>query len=275
MNERIKHTGAWGSRPLSPSHFQAEVAERQHKWPPVARRDQRRPRSPTAGKVAGRVLRAEPGGRGGAGRLRHKDRCSGRAFCTPAVPLPPQLTTQPVHAAALAMAALTKNPQFQKLKEWHREHGSDLNLRRLFEADKERFNHFRCARGQRLAGRGSRDCGARGRSSGCAGPRPAAEPEVPGGPWPRIGLRPHFVLDASLKQLPGDLSGVRGRGWLLSHEKWAPSPLSLHGDLSFTLLPSPPLSPSGLRMDSFRCCAEGPSLTQQEGKGCLLPPPAG
>uniref|UniRef100_A0A671EE87 Glucose-6-phosphate isomerase n=1 Tax=Rhinolophus ferrumequinum TaxID=59479 RepID=A0A671EE87_RHIFE len=68
------------------------------------------------------------------------------------------------------MAALTKNPQFQKLKEWHREHGSDLNLRRLFEADKERFNHF---------------------------------------------------------------------------------------------------SPSGLRMDSFRCCAEGPSLTQQEGKGCL------
>uniref|UniRef100_A0A671E9V9 Glucose-6-phosphate isomerase n=1 Tax=Rhinolophus ferrumequinum TaxID=59479 RepID=A0A671E9V9_RHIFE len=40
------------------------------------------------------------------------------------------------------MAALTKNPQFQKLKEWHREHGSDLNLRRLFEADKERFNHF-------------------------------------------------------------------------------------------------------------------------------------
>nr|KAF6409962.1 glucose-6-phosphate isomerase [Rousettus aegyptiacus] len=40
------------------------------------------------------------------------------------------------------MAAFTKNPQFQKLQEWHREHGSDLNLRRLFEADKERFNRF-------------------------------------------------------------------------------------------------------------------------------------
>ncbi|NP_001297201.1 glucose-6-phosphate isomerase [Heterocephalus glaber] len=40
------------------------------------------------------------------------------------------------------MAALTRNPQFQKLQQWHREHGSDLNLRRLFEADKERFNHF-------------------------------------------------------------------------------------------------------------------------------------
>ncbi|KAI5280195.1 glucose-6-phosphate isomerase [Manis pentadactyla] len=40
------------------------------------------------------------------------------------------------------MAALTRNPQFQKLQQWHREHGSDLNLRRLFEGDKERFNHF-------------------------------------------------------------------------------------------------------------------------------------
>uniref|UniRef100_A0A286X7A3 Glucose-6-phosphate isomerase n=1 Tax=Cavia porcellus TaxID=10141 RepID=A0A286X7A3_CAVPO len=40
------------------------------------------------------------------------------------------------------MAALTRNPEFQKLQQWHREHGSDLNLRRLFEADKERFNHF-------------------------------------------------------------------------------------------------------------------------------------
>uniref|UniRef100_A0A2K6C0D5 Glucose-6-phosphate isomerase n=1 Tax=Macaca nemestrina TaxID=9545 RepID=A0A2K6C0D5_MACNE len=41
-----------------------------------------------------------------------------------------------------AMAALTRDPQFQKLQQWYREHGSELNLRRLFDADKDRFNHF-------------------------------------------------------------------------------------------------------------------------------------
>uniref|UniRef100_A0A9L0T292 glucose-6-phosphate isomerase n=1 Tax=Equus caballus TaxID=9796 RepID=A0A9L0T292_HORSE len=40
------------------------------------------------------------------------------------------------------MAAFTQNPQFQKLREWHREHGAELNLRRLFEGDKERFSRF-------------------------------------------------------------------------------------------------------------------------------------
>nr|BAE87134.1 unnamed protein product [Macaca fascicularis] len=40
------------------------------------------------------------------------------------------------------MAALTRDPQFQKLQQWYREHGSELNLRRLFDADKDRFNHF-------------------------------------------------------------------------------------------------------------------------------------
>ncbi|NIG61710.1 glucose-6-phosphate isomerase isoform X1 [Pontoporia blainvillei] len=40
------------------------------------------------------------------------------------------------------MAALTQNPQFKKLQAWYHEHGSDLNLRRLFEGDKDRFNHF-------------------------------------------------------------------------------------------------------------------------------------
>nr|KAF6406843.1 glucose-6-phosphate isomerase [Molossus molossus] len=40
------------------------------------------------------------------------------------------------------MAALTSDPQFQKLQEWHKKHVSDLNLRRLFEGDKDRFNHF-------------------------------------------------------------------------------------------------------------------------------------
>ncbi|PNI95533.1 GPI isoform 3, partial [Pan troglodytes] len=41
-----------------------------------------------------------------------------------------------------AMAALTRDPQFQKLQQWYREHGSQLNLRRLFDANKDRFNHF-------------------------------------------------------------------------------------------------------------------------------------
>uniref|UniRef100_H0WZB6 Glucose-6-phosphate isomerase n=1 Tax=Otolemur garnettii TaxID=30611 RepID=H0WZB6_OTOGA len=40
------------------------------------------------------------------------------------------------------MAALTRDPQFQKLQQWYREHGSDLNLRTLFEANKNRFSHF-------------------------------------------------------------------------------------------------------------------------------------
>ncbi|PNJ10953.1 GPI isoform 10, partial [Pongo abelii] len=40
------------------------------------------------------------------------------------------------------MAALTRDPQFQKLQQWYREHGSELNLRRLFDANKDRFNHF-------------------------------------------------------------------------------------------------------------------------------------
>ncbi|KAI2590220.1 glucose-6-phosphate isomerase, partial [Homo sapiens] len=40
------------------------------------------------------------------------------------------------------MAALTRDPQFQKLQQWYREHRSELNLRRLFDANKDRFNHF-------------------------------------------------------------------------------------------------------------------------------------
>uniref|UniRef100_A0A8I3MNX6 Glucose-6-phosphate isomerase n=1 Tax=Canis lupus familiaris TaxID=9615 RepID=A0A8I3MNX6_CANLF len=37
---------------------------------------------------------------------------------------------------------LTSNPRFQKLQKRHREQGSDLNLRRLFEGDRERFDRF-------------------------------------------------------------------------------------------------------------------------------------
>nr|BAE21866.1 unnamed protein product [Mus musculus] len=40
------------------------------------------------------------------------------------------------------MAALTRNPQFQKLLEWHRANSANLKLRELFEADPERFNNF-------------------------------------------------------------------------------------------------------------------------------------
>lgn len=43
---------------------------------------------------------------------------------------------------SLAMAALTRNPQFQKLLEWHRANSANLKLRELFEADPERFNNF-------------------------------------------------------------------------------------------------------------------------------------
>lgn len=41
-----------------------------------------------------------------------------------------------------AMAALTRNPEFQKLLEWHGANSANLKLRELFEADPERFNHF-------------------------------------------------------------------------------------------------------------------------------------
>ncbi|XP_020840672.1 glucose-6-phosphate isomerase [Phascolarctos cinereus] len=40
------------------------------------------------------------------------------------------------------MAALSQDPNFQKLVQWHLKHGSELNLRRLFEADQDRFNRF-------------------------------------------------------------------------------------------------------------------------------------
>ncbi|XP_043838352.1 glucose-6-phosphate isomerase [Dromiciops gliroides] len=41
-----------------------------------------------------------------------------------------------------AMAALSQDPNFQKLLQWHSQHISELNLRRLFEADQDRFNRF-------------------------------------------------------------------------------------------------------------------------------------
>lgn len=87
-------------------------------------------------------------GRGGARRLRHKDRCAtdtrlaARCRCF-FLPLP--CTSSSVSLFGPAMAALTRNPQFQKLQEWHSVNHAELNLRRLFEEDPERFKHFRCA----------------------------------------------------------------------------------------------------------------------------------
>ncbi|XP_074067607.1 glucose-6-phosphate isomerase [Macrotis lagotis] len=40
------------------------------------------------------------------------------------------------------MAALSQDPTFQKLLQWYQKHGPELNLRRLFEADQDRFNRF-------------------------------------------------------------------------------------------------------------------------------------
>lgn len=51
-------------------------------------------------------------------------------------------TSCSVYFSGPAMAALTRNPEFQKLLEWHRENSANLKLRELFEADPERFNHF-------------------------------------------------------------------------------------------------------------------------------------
>ncbi|CAO2625801.1 Glucose-6-phosphate isomerase [Lemmus lemmus] len=56
--------------------------------------------------------------------------------------LPLPRTFRSVSLSGPAMAALTQNPQFQKLQKWHRENHADLNMRNLFEADPERFNHF-------------------------------------------------------------------------------------------------------------------------------------
>lgn len=115
------------------------------------------------------------GRRGGAGRLRHKSRRAGRppARCAPSAPssFSPR-TSGSVSPAAPAMAAFTQNPQFQKLREWHREHGAELNLRRLFEGDKERFSRFRCARvrsGRGHGGRRARGQVCRARAGGWGG----------------------------------------------------------------------------------------------------------
>ncbi|KAI4796295.1 hypothetical protein KUCAC02_027843 [Chaenocephalus aceratus] len=36
--------------------------------------------------------------------------------------------------------ALTQDPNFQKLQDWYTAHALNLNMRHMFDADKERFN---------------------------------------------------------------------------------------------------------------------------------------
>lgn len=104
------------------------------------------------------------------------------------LPLPP-FTFLSVRPTSLAMAALTRSPQFQNLQEWHRGHVSELNLRSLFDGDKERFNRFRCGGDSRTCPAGA---GARG-VLGCGAARGAvvrdrAQEEVPdAGQGPRPG----------------------------------------------------------------------------------------
>ena len=124
-------------------------------------------------------------GRGGAGRLRHKARCApGLSACRSLLStLPYRRSPGSVFPATHAMAALTQNPQFKKLKTWYEQHGSDLNLRRLFEGDRDRFNRFRCVRG---TGTGARRCCTGRRLAGPCGAAPG-----PGGRGggPRLSRR--------------------------------------------------------------------------------------
>lgn len=100
------------------------------------------PRALTAGERSGAGSGVERGGHC-AGAIKGVARTVPPLVARRPPPLPLPSTSQSEYPAAVAMAALTQNPQFQKLQQWYREHGSDLNLRRLFEGDKERFNHFR------------------------------------------------------------------------------------------------------------------------------------
>lgn len=48
--------------------------------------------------------------------------------------------------APLDIMGLTQDPSFQKLQDWYTAHALNLNMRHMFEADKERFNKLRSVR---------------------------------------------------------------------------------------------------------------------------------
>lgn len=150
----------------------------------------------------GRAAGAEDGGGAGRGGAEAglggagQDACAIKAAarcaptrCAPPLFLPFSLcTSSSVNLSGPAMAALTRNPQFQKLQEWYRANKTELDLRKLFGQDPQRFSQFRCARAW-------------------WGPRGSWDPPRPG---------PHFVLGASLQWVHGTRVLARGPE-LLSH----------------------------------------------------------
>uniref|UniRef100_A0A8C5XV79 Glucose-6-phosphate isomerase n=1 Tax=Microcebus murinus TaxID=30608 RepID=A0A8C5XV79_MICMU len=57
--------------------------------------------------------------------------------------LPAPRSPRPLRRCSPAMAtAFSRDAQFQKLQQWYRERGPDINLRGLFEANRERFQRF-------------------------------------------------------------------------------------------------------------------------------------
>lgn len=42
--------------------------------------------------------------------------------------------------------ALTSDPNFKKLEQWYRDHAGNLNMRDMFDSDKDRFSKFRLER---------------------------------------------------------------------------------------------------------------------------------
>lgn len=52
------------------------------------------------------------------------------------------VTASPPHQDIMG---LTQDPNFQKLQDWYTAHALNLNMRHMFEADKERFSKLRYA----------------------------------------------------------------------------------------------------------------------------------
>lgn len=60
--------------------------------------------------------------------------------CSPSSLRGPSCSPQPSLAAIMALSG---DPLFKKLVEWHKVNSSKLVLRQLFETDKDRFQKFR------------------------------------------------------------------------------------------------------------------------------------
>lgn len=110
-----------------------------------------RPRAGNRGRSApsGAARReSHDGGRGGgrAGPGRGGAAAGGRVAAIKAEAVARALQPCPTHPAFSARPAdmaLSADPHFKKLVEWHKANSSKLVLRQLFEADKDRFQKFR------------------------------------------------------------------------------------------------------------------------------------